>query len=474
MPRPNWHWRVDREPKTGMDLTLISCQEMDLGSNATSKASPGDEAMEDVSLGACGRKIPRVPLAMLQMEFEDLNPTRSTSEYCSDYSPMVVSIGPYHHGKPELQGVQNFKQELLDLFISGGRTTDDSILEDFMEHIDIARSYYMEGSVAAYSKEELAKMMLLDACFIISVNDTDTAKRISSRLGKLVLSLAFRDILLLENQIPFWFVKRFWKIRQGPAYANWWIKNFICRVIYGNHRNEAGDIGSDNDLPLFLLEALRRAIVAGTWTKSYKPKHHDDYVAADDHDIEAKRYDYSFHSVRDLKEKGIYFKPGRTGLVNDIKFKSFCFYGRVELPTFIVTNRSRVWLKNIIAYEMSPGTNVGLEVISYINFMKSIINDPKDVQELRDKRILINRLNSDDEVVKLFKEINTCGLDDDQFVLRVKERIQKHYNNKAKTWMSELIITHFLTPWKALALLAAIFILFLTASQTYFTVFPRD
>ncbi|KAM3328347.1 protein isoform X2 [Capsicum galapagoense] len=404
--------------------------------------------MEDVSLGACGRKIPRVPLAMLQMEFEDLNPTRSTSEYCSDYSPMVVSIGPYHHGKPELQGVQNFKQELLDLFISGGRTTDDSILEDFMEHIDIARSYYMEGSVAAYSKEELAKMMLLDACFIISVNDTDTAKKISSRLGKLVLSLAFRDILLLENQIPFWFVKRFWKIRQGPAYANWWIKNFICRVIYGNHRNEAGDIGSDNDLPLFLLEALRRAIVAGTWTKSYKPKHHDDY--------------------------GIYFKPGKTGLVNDIKFKSFCFYGRVELPTFIVTNRSRVWLKNIIAYEMSPGTNVGLEVISYINFMKSIINDPKDVQELRDKRILINRLNSDDEVVKLFKEINTCGLDDDQFVLRVKERIQKHYNNKAKTWMSELIITHFLTPWKALALLAAIFILFLTASQTYFTVFPRD
>ncbi|KAF3681682.1 hypothetical protein FXO37_02807 [Capsicum annuum] len=24
-PRPNWHWRVDREPKTGMDLTLIPC-----------------------------------------------------------------------------------------------------------------------------------------------------------------------------------------------------------------------------------------------------------------------------------------------------------------------------------------------------------------------------------------------------------------------------------------------------------------
>ncbi|PHU18314.1 hypothetical protein BC332_14009 [Capsicum chinense] len=37
--RPNWHWRVDWKPKTGIDLTLISCQAMDLGPKSTSKAS---------------------------------------------------------------------------------------------------------------------------------------------------------------------------------------------------------------------------------------------------------------------------------------------------------------------------------------------------------------------------------------------------------------------------------------------------
>ncbi|KAF3643407.1 hypothetical protein FXO37_22027 [Capsicum annuum] len=429
--------------------------------------------MENVPLGARGRKIPKVPQAMLQMEIEDFDPKKSTSDYCSDYSPMVVSIGPYHHGRSELQGVQNLKQELLDHFVSGSGKTEKDFLQDFRESVDIVRSYYMEEYTAGYSKEEFAKMMLLDACFVISINlKAHIAKTISSRLGKVVFSLALRDLLLLENQIPFWLIKKLLKFGYGQEYTEWWIKNFICRVIYGNHRKEAGDIGDDsNNPPLFLLEALRRAIVSGNWTKSNQTNHY--YSIGDDEDIEPKRYNYSFHSIRDLKEKGIYCRPAQTGLVNDIKFKSFCFYGKLELPTFIVTNRSRVWLKNIIAYEMSPGTNVGLEVICYINFMKSIINDPKDVQELRDKRILINRLNSDDEVVKLFKEINTCGLDDDHFVFKVKEQIQKHYNSKAKTWMIELIITHFLTPWKVVALLAAIFILFLSATQTYFTVYPR-
>ncbi|KAK4387757.1 hypothetical protein Sango_2382300 [Sesamum angolense] len=106
--------------------------------------------------------------------------------------------------------------------------------------------------------------------------------------------------------------------------------------------------------------------------------------------------------------------------------------------------------------------------------MKSLIENPKDVKELRENGILFSRLGSDEEVVELFKEIDTYGLGSRYVFPDVKMRIEEHCNSKAKTWMAELIHTYFRSPWTAVALFAATFLLCLTFLQTFYTIRPAN
>ncbi|GMP86576.1 hypothetical protein CsSME_00039303 [Camellia sinensis var. sinensis] len=95
------------------------------------------------------------------------------------YDPRVVSIGPCHHGKPELEPVQRLK-------------------------IPLAREYcYAEGLTERFNYEEFAQMMFLDGCFILQyiysiVNESHTVLKIIHHAP-----LVRRDLFLLENQLPF-------------------------------------------------------------------------------------------------------------------------------------------------------------------------------------------------------------------------------------------------------------------------------
>ncbi|KAL2501964.1 Plant protein of unknown function [Forsythia ovata] len=126
----------------------------------------------------------------------------------------------------------------------------------------------------------------------------------------------------------------------------------------------------------------------------------------------------------------------------------------------------------MIAYKASPGSDVGFSIICYINFLKSLIVKPEDVKELREKKILFSNLDGDEQVVQVIKEIDTCGIYLATIFDDVKMRIEEHCSNKAKTWIAKLIHTYFRNPWTFIALLAAIFLLYLTFLQTYYTINP--
>ncbi|KAK4432081.1 hypothetical protein Salat_0970200 [Sesamum alatum] len=148
------------------------------------------------------------------------------------------------------------------------------------------------------------------------------------------------------------------------------------------------------------------------------------------------------------------------------------FVRRLQLPICFVTNNAKVFFSNVIAFEMSPETCTDYSVLSYLSFMKSLIENVKDVKELREKGILFSCLGSDEEVVKVFKEIDTHGMDYLGAFRDVKMRIEEHCNSKAKTWMAELIHTYFRSPWTATSLFATILLLCLTFLQTYYTIHP--
>ncbi|XP_047974392.1 putative UPF0481 protein At3g02645 [Salvia hispanica] len=157
-------------------------------------------------------------------------------------------------------------------------------------------------------------------------------------------------------------------------------------------------------------------------------------------------FDSPFRSVTDLIAKGIHLRKS-SHCLTDISFFSYGLFAQLHLPFFFVSDESKVFFSNLIAFEMSPVTATDYGVTSYFNFMKTLINNAKDVKVLREKGILISALASDEQM-----------------------RINEH----CKTWMADLFNTNFQSPWTVMALLAATFLLCLTFLQTYYTINPRN
>ncbi|CAN4109156.1 unnamed protein product [Withania somnifera] len=357
-----------------------------------------------------------------------------------EYDPKVVSLGPYHHRKPELQLAEDFKHIALEMFVSGSSKDVAYFYNKILEVVDNARSCYVDGSTDKYNDHEFALMMLLDACFIINPIEFSTSDRYNKlrttrhHLGMLALSTTVRDMFLLENQIPFWILKLLISLRYDKDEGEELLEMFLNFTLFGEYE-QIGESCNHVEEPLHLLEAFRTRLVS---QKSEVRNLH--------HHVNMKSYIHSFRSVTDLKAKGIYFKPSCTHSLKDIKFKSRYFYGQLVLPTWYVSIYTKAFFFNMIAYEMCPNTVTDRAVTSYVYFMKSLIESPRDVKELSENQILFNMLGSDEEVARMYKEINTYGVNNAYI-----------YYNLSRS------------PWTALALLAAC----LTFTQTYFTINPN-
>ncbi|KAK4406304.1 hypothetical protein Sango_0636900 [Sesamum angolense] len=161
-----------------------------------------------------------------------------------------------------------------------------------------------------------------------------------------------------------------------------------------------------------------------------------------DHKRDLKKYVYSFRSATNLKAKGIYFKPSSSQSLKDARFNSYLVYAQLELPTW------------------------GVSI-----YTKSLIECTEDVKELREQKILYNML-ADEQVRDVYKEIKTYG---NPPVFRdLQKKIQAHYNSKMKTWIAELIHTHFRTPWTVIGLLAAMSLLALASVNVYYSIHKKS
>ncbi|XP_042038100.1 uncharacterized protein LOC121783985 [Salvia splendens] len=396
------------------------------------------------------------------------------------YEPAVVSFGPYHHRRdPQLMLVEPFKDELRDIVCGGDADHKKSMIH---KRIDDIRHFY--GGAGGYTDEELAEMMLRDACFLIcficalTVGGVGegTYARIHERLGVSAMFSVLRDICMLENQIPLWIISLI-----HPRY-----KSLSCEFVSDTF------FGDDNCMtqltwpeeeegPLLLLEALHRSSLhlvetqqnSSLFWRLIKKYNQQRESSKNLTPSSLQLLDSPFRSVTDLKAKGIHLRKSSSCLT-DISFFSFGLFAQLHLPVFLVSDADIVAVSNLIALEMSPGTYTNLGVTSYINFMKTLIINVNDVKVLREKGILISMLASDEEVLDIFKSIDTYGIANFGLLYEVKMRINEHCNSKAKTWMADLINTNFKSPWTVIATLAATFLLCLTFLQTYYTLNPRN
>jgi hypothetical protein len=83
------------------------------------------------------------------------------------YDPLMVSIGPYHHGKPELKEMENIKLMMARQFVQQSEELVEDLYDKVAEVSNEAGQYYAEDSTEGLEDEQFTQMMFLDGCFIL-------------------------------------------------------------------------------------------------------------------------------------------------------------------------------------------------------------------------------------------------------------------------------------------------------------------
>ncbi|CAA2972765.1 Hypothetical predicted protein [Olea europaea subsp. europaea] len=406
---------------------------------------------------------------------------RKLQEEDDYYTPKMVSFGPYHHGLPELRASEKFKHIVLKELVSSSYA---DIYNKIFEEIDQVRNCYVEISKEKYDDKSLTEMMLLDTCFIIYLMqfllNTLNYPLLTQYLGVPGIALALGDIYLLENQIPLSLIKRLINlINKDGEEESTLICNFLSTTAYAGKMLKSIPRKNDKE-PLHLVDALHLVFANGSNNarEPVKPFSKCKWLPrwlcmTKEDQSEIGLFGNQFRSVTDLKAKGIYVKPSSYCL-KDINFESYPFSGQLQLPIWYFSAASKRLLSNMIVHELLMGTVESMVTLSYVNFLKSLVVRVEDIRELREKKIIFSNLETDEQVLKVIKEIDAGGIHYAPFLEVVKMKIEDHCNSKARTWFAELYHSYFRSPWTLIALITAIVLLCLTVVQTYYAMHPAS
>ncbi|XP_060174611.1 UPF0481 protein At3g47200-like [Lycium barbarum] len=441
------------------------------------------------------------------------------------YEPLVVSIGPFHHGNPKLQPMERYKELLAIQFadqdstkprpegVLPWRSTNavsiDELYKKVKNIVTDVRDCYHEDLIKDYSDEEFTQMMFLDGCFILQYFHcivTGNAKELKMKSHD--IAFIRRDLFLLENQLPFEVLQVLMSCKFKNNVGMEMIKKFISSA----HEKPDQDHGFIQCIKNFFLDFFDGILFSSETIQGNGP-HPESYTFAQKamnffgricqgeglsltkqksvktplpyhllellktHLIDPKAFSEggcylrgelcSYRSTIELKKAGIHFKPGKSRRLSDVKFNSFHCSALLMLPPITVDDSTKSEFLNLVAYEACPDTPDDFGVTSYLCFMDSLIDHAEDVKELRSKGILLNYLGSDQEVADLFNEIARDLVPNPHAFVDVKRQIEDHYKSRTKIWIAEWKNTHFTTPWTLFAFIAALFVIGLQITDTF-------
>ncbi|XP_015900581.3 UPF0481 protein At3g47200 [Ziziphus jujuba] len=432
----------------------------------------GDDEQEVDPMTFPKPKIQRVPPML-----------RDRKNFEKYFEPRAVSLGPLHHGKPKLQVAEKYKPKLTKRFIKDrGTDKGKDLYKKIWNNIKELRDCFDEEVTKNWDNETLAWMLFLDGCstlqFIHSLVRNELKK---FKIKNDQIAFSQQDLFLLENQLPYRLLKLLMNgdnnDKNSKNEYEESIKKFIGMHVMAPPKYMSKVTVNMEPEPAHLLGLLQSTLLdqPPKTTQPQMPPAAKEKKTGRREKEKMLDHKISYRNVQELKAAGIQLKPSGTFSLKEIDFNSLCFAGYLKLPPLIVDDSTGPLFFNLIAYEMCPDnflTDYG--VTSYVSFLDSLIDDAVDVKDLRYANVLENSLGSDAEVAELFNEIGTDLVPNPEAYMEVKDRIQKHYENKCTTWMAQVYYDHFSNPWTIMAFNAALVALALSGVQTWFSVFSSS
>ncbi|KAH6828386.1 hypothetical protein C2S53_019994 [Perilla frutescens var. hirtella] len=410
----------------------------------------------------------------------------TVKELCSSsttsYHPQMVSIGPYHHGNPHLEAMEDHKHRALLNFLQRSKTPLHSyvkallpVAKDFME------AYGRSPQNEMKDIEAFLQMMILDGCFILEIMRMSTATPeglvemgyaandpVFSNHGKLCfVPYLKRDMLMLENQLPLQVLVLLLLVEDGALMLDDLSKQDHLTALILKFFSQPHEMGNIKDYSgcLHILDLYRKSLLLDPCRKRKQKERTCDSDCLPGRGINKGDVVY-IGSATELMEAGIRLKPSKTKNLNDITFEG----GVLKLPVVVVDDALESGYLNLMAFERFH-VGAGNDVTSYVFFMDKLIDSAKDVSLLQSCGILQNSLGSDKAVARLFNSLSRdVSLDSDSWLGVVHKMVSDYCEMPVPRWMAYAKHNYFTNPWVGMSIVAAIWLFALTGIQTFYTV----
>ncbi|XP_027116852.1 UPF0481 protein At3g47200-like isoform X2 [Coffea arabica] len=322
-----------------------------------------------------------------------------------------------------------------------------------------ARKCYAEP--IALSSDEFVEMMLLDGCFIIQlllkfkekdlIDKTDPAFRLDWILNSLQ-----RDLMLFENQLPFFILCKLYETIELPDQESGLIDlalNFFSDLLPGH--GTARENGNPQDNIKHLLDLIHR-----NWsTSKLKPVK------------EMTRGTGDMALIRcsmELAEAGIKLEKIAQEDIFDIEFEN----GTLRIPTLAIEERTESFLRNLVAYEQYCGDDQINLVTDYVTFLGCLIKSEKDVTKLSHHGIIDNFVGESEVISEMFNKMIVCivGPSRNFHYAEIFSRLNIHCDRRMNRWWAKLRRNYCNSPWGIISIIAASLLLLLTLLQTIFSI----
>ncbi|XP_027165319.1 UPF0481 protein At3g47200-like [Coffea eugenioides] len=387
------------------------------------------------------------------------------SENEAAYEPQVVSIGPYHHGKPELKKMEMYKLRYLNMLLHRrGESSAKNYVQAMAELQEEAKSSYADE--INLSDGDFVEMLCLDGCFVImflrklfQLEEYDKNDPIFQMSW--LISATKRDLILFENQLPFIVLQKLFdmtKLQDEEEKLNDLAILCLSSLMPGSYPGQSSySTIAASHRAVHLLDLMHKNLTASfSNTLTYSEPEPTKTLLQ--------------KPVIELLSSGTKFERAKKSVpLLRITFKN----GVVKIPPLFVDDHTECIFRNLIAYEqyMSKPFETWRYVTDYISFMDLLIDSPSDVEKLRNRDIIRHGLGSDKAVSKMFNKLSSDVSIEVPFCYHeVFEEMRKYSRNRSRTWWANLMRNYFHNPWSIISCLAACVLILLALVQTIFSI----
>ncbi|KAK4720672.1 hypothetical protein R3W88_010905 [Solanum pinnatisectum] len=402
---------------------------------------------------------------------------------------MLISIGPNHKNISQLDSVDKYKFLYLRRFLKWKDRLDvESCISELEQIKKVALKCYNDN-LATDIVENLSEMLLLDGCFVVEFIREDYQKEEKEDdiiTLKWMKNQVCRD-MLLENQLPFFVLLILYRMTVRPTEENFLymvretLLDTFPKVKFIPKSEIQGVITERFDHLLDVVhmfcrpsgEKVEQNMDANTQNQCCKISFCGNMSLKLSKEIPPHlKFWQCYHipTARELFDAGVSFS--KIGCVEEDKEDTTSLFditfekGLMKIPCFAIEDTMETFMRNMIAFEQHTSKELYPYFSNYAHLMTQLIGSHRDVNFLRQNKIILEDMGDDKEVASIFKKLSDGVALTELLYIKECSKLTQHCEKPWNQMKASLKHNYFQSPWAGASTMAAITLLVLTVIQT--------